>query len=194
MGLGLPLAAAAEQASVAEDQWLAALQQRKHRTFLDVRGYAVDGAPFRRTTALHTVLMDSYATPASDIGIAFGAHGTGLAFVLDAAFWSEFGVAEYVAKALRDADAAALRAGAAAAPKMCADGVAGLMGKDMRVLACRNTIARWSRELGAAGQLSADAVREQLLAHLLPGVEPVPAMIAAASVAQARGFGYIAIE
>ncbi|MCA0374533.1 MAG: hypothetical protein LCH84_02615 [Gemmatimonadetes bacterium] len=181
-------------AGMAEDAWLTALAGKKQKTFLDVRAFELGGAPFRRSQAMLTALTDAYGYAANDVGVAFGCHGTALAFVLNEQFWREYGVAEYIAKSMRAEDAAKLRADVGAAIAMCATGVKAVQDKGMHVLACRNTMARWSRDLGAAKNENADAVRDKLLAHLLPKVEPVPAMIGAASVAQTRGFGYIAIE
>lgn len=201
LGSALPsmaqAAEAAEDASrgaMAEDAWLTALAGRKQRTFLDIRGFELGGAPFRRSQAMLTALTDAYGYAAADVGIAFGCHGPGLGFVLDDAFWREYNVADYVAKSLRPDDAAKLKADVGAATTMCATGVKAVQDKGMHVLACRNTIARWSRDLAAPKGENADAVRDKLIAHLLPKVEPVPAMIAAASLAQTRGFGYVAIE
>ena len=74
-----------------------------------------------------------------------------------------------------------------------AAGVAELRGMGVHVLACRNTIGRWSRELSAKSGETADAVQAKILKGLSPGVEPVPAMIAAAVLAQARNVAYVTI-
>jgi hypothetical protein len=63
----------------------------------------------------------------------------------------------------------------------------------VHVLACRNTIARWSRDVAPKSGETAEAVQAKTLKGLSPGVEPVPAMIAAAVLAQARNLSYVAI-
>ena len=87
---------------------------------------------------------------------------------------------------------AALRDHRAVGNQMAA-GVAGMRDIGVRVLACRNTMARWSRELAGKSGETADAVQAKMLKGLSPGVEPVPAMIAAAVLAQARNAAYITI-
>jgi intracellular sulfur oxidation DsrE/DsrF family protein len=74
-----------------------------------------------------------------------------------------------------------------------AAGVAELRSFGVRVLACRNTIARWSRELAAISGETPEGVQTKLLKGLSPGVEPVPAMIAAAVLAQSRNAAYVTI-
>jgi hypothetical protein len=63
----------------------------------------------------------------------------------------------------------------------------------VHVLACRNTMARWSRDLAARSGETAEGVQARMLKGLSAGVEPVPAMVAAAVLAQARNISYIAI-
>ena len=60
--------------SRAEDEpWLADLSGRTHRAFLDIRGFMLDGAAFRKPATLRSALMASYGAVGSEIGIAFGA-------------------------------------------------------------------------------------------------------------------------
>lgn len=73
----------------------------------------------------------------------------------------------------------------AGVPEMKANGV--------RVPPCRNTIAKWSRDPSAASGETPEAVQVKILKGLSSGVEPVPAMIVAAVLAQARSHSYVAI-
>ena len=63
----------------------------------------------------------------------------------------------------------------------------------MKFLACRNTIARWSASIGERRGVPAQQVNDQIVAGLQAGVEPVPAMIASAVIAQERGFSYVTL-
>jgi hypothetical protein len=175
----------------ADEPWLTDLAGRPHRAFLDIRSFTPDGNAFRKVVALRSALMGSYGASAADIGIAFGAGSNGLAHVLGPDFWEEYKVGDKLAPA-HPAQAAALSAHRTMGTEMAA-GVAELRGLGVRVLACRNTIGRWARELAAKSNETPEAVQAKLLKGLSPGVEPVPAMIAAAVLAQARNVSYVAI-
>ncbi len=72
-------------------------------------------------------------------------------------------------------------------------GVRDMLGKGMRVLACRNSIMHAARVFAAKSGETPEAVNAKFLAGLHSGVEPVPAMVAAAVLAQARQLSYVAI-
>lgn len=192
-GLALPRGLrAAPQPPV--DDWLEALASRPHKAFLDIRAYATDGAPFGKANNLRIALVQSYGIRAEEIGIAFGGSGNSIAYLLGLGIWTEYGVGAKVASSARTpAEAASLRdeparwvsAHLAEVNRMLADGV--------RVLACRNSIGRWAREFASITGETPDAVNSKLIAGLHPGVEPVPAMVAAAVLAQGRGLSYVAI-
>ncbi len=69
------------------DAWLDAIAGKRYKVFLDVSYFAPDGAPFRRTRALLTVLHDNYGTAEDAVGVAFGAHSSALAYLLTPATW-----------------------------------------------------------------------------------------------------------
>lgn len=194
LALGGPLAAAESVPRVAEDEWLGAIARRKHKAFLDVRSFTTDGAPFRRATNLLTVLQESYGASPGDIGVAFGAHGTALGYLMTPAIWAEFNLVEKIAPQMRPAEASTLREAGRNWAALGADGVRDLRARGVRVLACRMTIARWARDFATARSQPADDVVRKLISGLHEGVEPVPAMIAAAVLAQSRDLGYVAIE
>jgi intracellular sulfur oxidation DsrE/DsrF family protein len=174
-----------------DEPWLTDLSGRTHRAFLDIRSFMLDGNAFRKPAALRSALMTSYGATADQIGIAFGAGSNGLAHVLGPDFWEQYRIGDYLAPSHPD-QAAALGEHRAVGTQMAA-GVAGLRAIGVRVLACRNTMARWSRELAAKHGQTVEAVQANMLKGLSPGVEPVPAMIAAAVLAQARNAAYITI-
>lgn len=190
----MPLLRADAMAGTADDAWLTALATKKQKAFLDVPTFFVDGSPFRRSNALLTAFTGAYAMPAADIGIAVGFHGAALAYTMTADAWKEYDLLERVAKTLRPEDATALRAMGAGAPAIGVDGIKDIAGKGMHVLACRNTMMRWARDIAAKRQQQPEAVMKALEASLQPTVSPVPAMIAAAVLAQSRGISYIAIS
>src|SRR3989304_6195357 len=99
------------------DPWLDAIPSRKHRAFLHVGYFEPDGGAFRRARGLLATLRDSYGAEDKDIGVAFGAHGSGLGYLLTPAAWDELGLVELIAGTnLRTADARALGGATAGRP------------------------------------------------------------------------------
>jgi hypothetical protein len=178
----------------AGDPWLDAIAGRKHKAFLDVGYFGVDGAPFRRTRALMATLKERYGAADTSIGVAFGAHSSGLGYMMTPAAWTELGLVELVAGLnLRTADVQVLRSGAKNWGSVGADAVAELRERGVRFLACGQTIEKWAERIASSRGGSAPDVAAKIRAGLHAGVEQVPAMIAAAVVAQGRGVGYVAV-
>lgn len=194
-GLGFPGGLGAESRNgPAADTWLEAIASRKHRAFLDIRSFDPSGTPFRKATNLLTALTEAHGAVEREVGIAFGAGSSSIAHVLGPKVWAEYGVGAKVASYARSpAEAESLRTEPAKWSALGATGVATMRDHGMRVLACRNSIHRWATEFAAETGESADAVNAKLIAGLHAGVEPVPAMIAAAVLAQSRQLSYVAI-
>jgi len=193
-GLALGTKALEVPRAAPADEWLEAIAGKKYRAFIDVGRFAIDGVAFRRATALFTALRANYGAADSDIGVALGAHSTALAHLLSPALWDELRIAELVAPALATNDAAVLRSGKLNWAIVGREGVQELRARGVRILACRNTIARWARELAVARGGNANDLARTLTSGLDDGVEPVPAMIAADVLAQQKGVPYVAIE
>jgi hypothetical protein len=176
------------------DPWLDAIAGRRHKAFLDVSYFVPDGAPFRRTRALMATLKESYGAADTNIGVAFGAHSSGLGYLLTPAAWDELGLVELLASLnLRSADAQTLRSATKNWGSVGAEGVAEFRERGVRFLACGQTIQKWSERIASARGGSAPDVATKIRAGLHAGVEQVPTMIAAAVVAQGRGVGYVAV-
>ncbi len=196
-GLALPLAALRGEGSPGApgdgEAWLDAIAKKKFRAFLDIRSFHPGGQPYAKVTNLMAALTRSHGADASEVGIAFGASGDGLAHVIGPDFWEEYQVGSYIAPNGRADDAAAVRANPRKWGDLAGEGVRQLRSSDVRVLACRNTIARWSRDLSAKSGETPAAVVAKIEKGLHAGVEPVPAMIAAAVLAQLRDVPYVTI-
>ena len=193
-GLALPDRSLLASAPGGADDWLDEIAGRTYRAFLDIRSFIPDGLPFRKATNLLRALTEAYGADPADVGIAFGAGSTSIAHVLGPAVWRTYPLGDVVAKyASGPEEAHSLRT---EPDKWAAAGGAGvrdLRAKGMRVLACRNSIMHMAREFASKTGESAEAVNAKLLAGLHEGVEPVPAMVAAAVLAQARQLSYVAI-
>lgn len=177
-----------------EEDWLEALAPKAHHAFLDIRSFDPSGTPFRKAHNLHRALTEAHGARPEEVGIAFGAGSSSIAFVLGPAIWREYKVGVKVGGTARNAEeAASLRDEPEAWTARHLEEIQGMRAKGMRVLGCRNSIWRWARDFAAVTGEVPEKVNEKLLAGLQPGVEPVPAMIAAAVRAQERGLGYVAI-
>jgi hypothetical protein len=177
----------------ADDPWLAAIAGKKHKTFMDVMHFFPDGTPFRRAKNLLNVLHENYGAPESEIGVALGMHGRGLAHAVQQSVWDDLGLVEWMAPQLSPAEAAALKSGAGTYAAVNAASIAEMRSRGVRVLGCRETIGRWAQRIATAKGEPVAAVTERIARGLHEGVEQVPAMVAAAVLAQARGAGYVAL-
>lgn len=194
-GAGIPgtLKAAASQPIMADD-WLEAIAHKEFRAFLDIRSFAPDGTPFRKASNLLKALLEAHGAKPDQVGIAFGAGSSSIAHVLGPKVWTEYGVGRKVAGLARHpAEAASLQNEPAKWAATGGEAVATMRAAGMRVLACRNSIGHWAQDFAAASGETPDVVNAKLIAGLHPGVEPVPAMIAAAVLAQRRNLSYVAI-
>lgn len=192
---GLPGAsqASASRPSTADD-WLKDLAKKEYRTFLDIRSFGPDGTPFRKVSNLLRALVDAHGANAEQVGIAFGTSSSAIAHVLGPRVWAEYGVGRKVAGyAKSPAEAASLQGEPAKWAAIGGEGVAGMLAAGVRVLACHNSIRNWAQDFAKETGESVQAVNAKMLAGLHPGVEPVPAMIAAAVLAQRQDLSYVAI-
>jgi hypothetical protein len=69
-------------------------------------------------------------------------------------------------------------------------GIENLQKMGTKFLLCNNAFGIWCLELQARGKGKAPAIQEELMANLLPGVSPVPAMVIAIEKAQAANIRY----
>ena len=174
------------------EAWLTALAQKPRRAFLDIGAFSADLGHIRRAGALLNAFRDAYKVPERDCGVAFGCHGTGLAYMVAPAAWESLGLVDMIAGS-RPSEASALRAATANWGITIGARITELQGRGMKFLACRNTIARWAASIGERRGVPAHQVNDQIVAGLQAGVEPVPAMIASAVIAQEHGFSYVTL-
>ncbi len=188
-----PLHAAAS-GPLGADDWLEFIAGKDYRAFLDIRSFAPDGTPFRKAANLLRALVEAFGAKPDQVGIAFGAGSSSIAHVLGPKVWAEYGVGRMVAGLARTpAEATSLRDEPAKWAATGGEAVATMRSAGMRVLACRNSIGHWAQAFAAESGETPEAVNAKLIAGLHAGVEPVPAMIAAAVLAQRRDLSYVAI-
>lgn len=183
------LAAGAQQG----DAWLNAIASRKRKVFFDVMEFFPDGTPFRRAGTLLRVMNESHHVPEGDMGVAIGMHSRGLAHLIAASAWDDLGLTEWLGPQLNTLSAAALVNGPRGFAVANAKSVAELRARGVRVLACRETIGRWAERIAILRTEPLAAAKERIVRALHDGVEPVPAMIAAAVLCQEAGAAYVAV-
>jgi hypothetical protein len=76
------------------------------------------------------------------------------------------------------------------APAMPGIGIKELQSKGTTFLLCRNAFGGWCAELQARNKGKAPEIMAEMMANLLPGVIPVPAMVIAIDKAQKAGITY----
>lgn len=187
-------AASARNSSAPLEPWLEGLTGR-HKQIFDVAANN-KGAPLGRAGNFLTVYGQAYGLQDSDLNVVFGAHGSGLALVLDDGIWSKYKLGTYFSiddPQTKSPSTRNIFAGIGDPAASFSPSVAALQKRGVRFLACMQAIAKLSRELAARESMEASVVNQALLAGLLPGVTPVPAMIIAVNRAQEAGLTYVYI-
>ncbi|MES2304184.1 MAG: hypothetical protein V4558_01680 [Gemmatimonadota bacterium] len=158
-----------------DHHWLKQLKA-KHRTFFDTpawNGGDAFGYPGRYLDAMR----DGYGAPESDVQVVIGFHGATWPLAIDPERWNRHQLGKVVG-----VDDVEVRTRA----------LTEIQKRGAIVLVCNNSMRRGSRELAAA-QPGGDAekIYADLRAGVLANIVVVPAMIAAAALAQERGCSYI---
>ena len=182
--VAIPSLAQAQQQGAFQDTWLQGANG-KHKQIEDVSSIR-GGTPLARTANF----LDAYAEYGmkdSDLNVVFAAHSAALGILMNDALWARYELGKRWNENDSRTSAPALRNPfASGAPTS----VATLQGRGVRFIACMRAVRRLSGEL-ATPTNPADAVRTEILANLLPGVTPVPAVIVAINRAQQAGFTYV---
>lgn len=178
------LAGASTQQSP-DESWLQGLTG-KHKQIFDVattRG----GTPLARTVNYLDAYAEAYGTKDADTNAVVGVHSAALALAFNDAMWAKYELGKRTGENDPRTQAPAVRnLFASGAPTS----VARLQERGVRFIACMRAIRRLSGEL-ATPTSPADQVRAELVANLLPGVTPVPALIVAVNRAQEAGLTYV---
>ena len=174
------------------EPWLQGLAGR-HKQYFDVSAH-LQGAPLGRTANFFNAYVDAYSLKDSDVNVVFGAHGTAIPMVFNDALWSKYALgAKYSIDELGTRNPAVrnIFAGAGTGNAWYDPSIAALQKRGVRFLACLQAIARVSKELASRAGVDAGAIKQELIAGLLPGVTPVPAAIVAVNRAQEAGMTYV---
>jgi len=190
LAAGIAVAPSIAGASVQQspdESWLQGMTG-KHKQILDVsttRG----GTALARTANFLDAYAEAYGMKDSDLNAVVGVHSAAVSMAFNDAMWAKYELGKRTGESDPKTQAPALR-------NVFASGsltsIARLQERGVRFIACMRAIRRLSGEL-ATPTNTADQVRAELLANLLPGVTPVPALIVAVNRAQEAGLSYVFI-
>ncbi len=183
------------RAAPPDETWLRRLTG-KHRTVFDVEAHR-DGHALGQAKGLLDAYEHAYGVPARDVNLVLGVRGSGLPLVLGDAVWARYRIGERYAITHPASAAASTRNPFVTAnvqtggPVTAEQTVEALQRRGVLFLVCDNTVNGAARKLAAAGFGPAEAIRDELLAGILPGVVRVPAMVIAFGPLQERGVSYV---
>lgn len=168
-----------------DETWLQGLNG-KHRQFFDA-ATGSGGRVLGRVANFLDAYAEAYGMKDSELSAVFAAHGSATPLVLNDAFWAKYELGKRYSE-----NDPATRAPSTRNPYASGSNasVTRLQERGVRFVVCMQSVRRLSREL-APDPGAVDSVRQEILAHLLPGVTPVPAAIVAANRAQEVGLTYV---
>ena len=199
----LPAAPAPAAGARPDDRWLDQLRGRRRMVF-DMPQPA-GGLPAIHVRNYLETYRTAYGLTYPDVNAVVGLYYLTTALAFTDPVWARYrlGAAAQVVdadtgqpaernvlwKPRPGRDVLPIAGGPVPVPADCA--ITELQRRGTRVLLCNNALAHWAATIaGATGQTPA-AVRAELLAHLIPDVVVVPAMVIAYQQAQARGASYM---
>lgn len=186
-----PRRAGAPHAAAPQDSWLGRLGG-KHGQIFDtpaLRG----GQPLQQVRNYLDAWRDAYGVPHGEIDAVVGVHGTAVPMLFQDPLWEKYALGKRSEVLDPRTGAPALRNVFAADPAgaVAPDAtVAALRERGAIFLLCNNSLKRLVGTLAGEGAGSAEAVRAELVAGLIAGVEVVPAMVVAVGLAQEKGLSY----
>lgn len=176
-----------------EERWLQRLEGRMHRLAFDVSTLA-GAKPLLQARNYLDVFNTAYAVKDEQVGVLQVVHGNAFPLLFADAAWADFELGE---KFKLDDPATGKPATrnvfvgpGVAAPLPRGAALDALQERGVVFVLCANTLERTASQLAAARGGESNAVRGELLKHLLPAVDLVPAAVVALSRAQAEGFAY----
>jgi intracellular sulfur oxidation DsrE/DsrF family protein len=177
----------------ADESWLRGLNG-KHKQFFDMATVR-DGRPLSRVANFLDVYgAEVYGLKDADLSAVVGMHGGALALALNDSLWSKYKLGKRNAANDPLTKTSALRnpfVKRDAAYEWSNDySISRLQERGVRFIACMRSMRGLAVEL-APNREAAPQIVAEMLANLIPGVTPVPAMIVAINRAQEEGLSYV---
>lgn len=187
-GLAIAPTVLGAQGQSPSEPWLQGLNG-KHRQILDVSSTR-GGTPLVRTGHFLDAYAEAYGMKDADLNAVVGIHSMAVVLGFNDAMWAKYELGRRVSEMDPRTQAPATRNPFASGSPTS---IARLQERGVRFIACGRAVRRLSGELASEAGTSADSVRADLQANLLPGVIEVPALIVAVNRAQEAGLTYVAL-
>lgn len=166
-------------------EWLERLKHGQHRQIFDMPAYADGRTPIHVMNWLNTY-NTAYDLPDDRLAAAIMGYGKAWGVMFADRAWEQYGLGEMAE--LRDAD------GVFHAKNPYRTGtpysLEALQRRGVLLLLCNNSLRRGTSDIARRLGRTADDVRDEVRAHLLPGVIVVPAAVIALGRAQEAGISY----
>lgn len=178
------------------EAWLTAMAGRRHRQMFDVPVCHAEADALRRAANFLDVFVADYEVPLPQLGAIFGAHGDGLGYILDDAAWERWSLSARFLPLRPRLGVNPYRIQRPGSGWASDYSVTALQAKGVVFIACARSLSRLARDLTPTSPATpATAAAAETLAelrkHILPGVEVVPAMVAAFCRAQEERVAYM---
>lgn len=181
-----------------DHRWLDRLTA-KHRVLFDVHAFGEQATPLNRANNFFDVLRDAYGAKPGDAQVILALHASPAPIAFNDAAWTKYAFGERMGKVATDplTTKPAVRnifASEAPGDPWARVAIPALQRRGATFLFCNNVLRFLSNSLARRRNEAPDLVRADLIASFLPGVVLVPAVVAAAAMAQERGCSYTVIE
>lgn len=180
----------------ATDKWLVNMKG-KHRQLFDMP-HPSEGVPLLHIRNFLMTYHDAYGMADKDINAIGTLYGKTVPLAFQDSMWGKYKLGEslHLTDAATNAPLARNmfahpQQGDAFAFGVFDASIEALQKRGVLFLLCNNALGFWVGQLAKGGMGTAEAIRADLLANLLPGVVLVPAMVVAINKAQEHGFSYM---
>lgn len=183
LSAALPGVLSAESHGVAAPAWDLSWADRlkgKHRAVFDSADLG-DGFAFFNATTFMNQYRDVYGAADADAQAVVVMRGKGLFMALNDAMWAKYGIGGVLE----------LKGSPVANPY--ARAITGLLGRGATMLACNVAATYFSGEAAKKAGVAADAVHDEWLANLVPGVVIMPSGIFSLIRAQEAGCSLVKV-
>ena len=174
-------------------KWLDALAAARYKLIFDIGAYQDGGGLYYAKNYLNG-MRDGWGVESPAVTALLGVSGDAYPIVFTDAIWAKYKYGESSKTTDTRTGVTAVRNvwwQPQAGESMAEFGVDVLQARGAKVLLCNNVFRGVIRRaMGVSGR-PYNEVRAELKAGVLPGVTVVPAMVAAMSMAQAHGAGYV---
>jgi intracellular sulfur oxidation DsrE/DsrF family protein len=168
-----------------DGEWISRMKG-VHRQIFDMPAYADGRAPVHVMNWLNTYNA-AYGVPDEQLSTAIMAYGRAWGFAFDDWAWEHYGLGEMAElDDPRTRERAKRNIYATGTPYS----IDALQQRGTIVLLCNNSLRRGTSDIARRLNRTADEIRDEVRAHLLPGVIVVPAAVIALGRAQEAGVTY----